>query len=39
MAKKLLLFRACGIAGENTECDNIRNQIELFGVQVTDNTP
>ena len=39
MAKKLLLFRACGIVGEDAECDNIRNQIELFGVQVTDLCP
>jgi len=37
--KTILILRACGITGEKEECDNIKNQCELYGIEVHDRCP
>ncbi len=37
--KRILILRACGIAGETKECDNIKSQSELYDLEVHDFCP
>ncbi|MDR7128089.1 hypothetical protein J2X69_000417 [Algoriphagus sp. 4150] len=37
--KRILILRACGIAGEKQECDNIKSQCELYDIEVHDYCP
>ncbi|OOQ58302.1 hypothetical protein [Mucilaginibacter pedocola] len=37
--KKMLILRACGSAGEDKECVNIKAQAELYGISVHDHCP
>lgn len=39
MRKKILILRACGVDGEKEECDNIKNQAILYGLDVEDYCP
>lgn len=33
--RKLLIIKACGVPGEDQECDNIKNHAELYNIEVT----
>jgi len=37
--KSILLLRACGLNDEKQECDNIKSQAELYGLEVYDYCP
>ena len=37
--KNILILRACGVAGEAEECDNIKCQSKLYGLEVDDFCP
>jgi len=37
--KNLLILRACGLGDEKKECDNIKTQAELYGIDVHDYCP
>lgn len=37
--KTLLMLRACGHPDEKLECDNIKSQAELYGIEVHDHCP
>ncbi|MCU7619117.1 hypothetical protein NZ698_18210 [Chryseobacterium sp. PBS4-4] len=37
--KKILIIRACGVPGEKEECDIIKNQAQLYGIEVHDYCP
>ena len=36
---KILILRACGLHDEKAECDNIKNQCEMYGLEVHDHCP
>ena len=37
--KSILLLRACGLSDEKQECDNIKSQAQLYGLEVHDHCP
>jgi hypothetical protein len=37
--KKILILRACGLTDEKQECDNIKSQCELYGIEAHDYCP
>jgi hypothetical protein len=37
--KRILILRACGLNDELQECDNIKSQSELYGIEVYDYCP
>lgn len=37
--KRILILRACGQSDEKQECDNIKSQCELYGIEVHDYCP
>lgn len=37
--KNILIIRACGVSGETEECDNIKCQAKLYGIDVEDYCP
>jgi hypothetical protein len=39
MSKTILILRACGLKDEKQECDNIKSQCELYGLEVHDYCP